>query len=378
MIPLNVPNLSGNEWKYIKECLDSNWVSSVGPHVEKFEQIVTDYTKSKYAIATSNGTSALHIALLLAGVQQNDLVIVPNITFVAPVNTIKYVGADPVLIDIDPNDWQIDLDLLENFLSGNTYLKGSCLYYNKNNRIIRAIMPVHVLGNMCNMNRLTTIANKFCLRVIEDATESIGSTYNGRHAGTLGNIGCLSFNGNKIITTGGGGMILTNDKQMALLAKHITTQAKSEKYEYVHDAIGYNYRLVNILAALGIAQMEQLPFFLKQKKRMVDQYRQNLDLPDLVTEQKINDTVIPNNWLYTIRVKKRKNELLTYLREQGVESRSLWKPMNQLKMFAENIYISENHHSDKIYNSCISLPSSTALNKQEISYICKKIVGFFQ
>jgi perosamine synthetase len=219
MIPLSVPNISGNEWTYIKECLDTSWVSSVGSYVDKFEQSLCDFTGAKHAVSTVNGSAALHISMLLAGVEQNDYVIVPNITFIASVNTITYLKASPILMDVDKDTWQMDLDLLEEFLSTKTVIKDNACIHKETNRVIRCVMPVHVLGNMCNMKRLMQIANTFMIKVVEDATESLGSYYNNQHSGTFGLFGCISFNGNKIITTGGGGMILTNDEQNTLLHK---------------------------------------------------------------------------------------------------------------------------------------------------------------
>lgn len=270
MIPLSIPNISGNEWQYVKECLDTGWISSVGAYVNRFEEALAEYTGARYAVATMNGTAALHIALKLAGVQPGDLVIVPNITFVASCNAITYAGATPLLIDIDPHTWQMDLDLLEEYLAAHTALnegeKRIRPFLRHSGRYIGAIMPVHVLGNMVNMERLMEIAKRYHLPVVEDSTEALGSYYKGKHAGQFGLMGTFSFNGNKIISTGGGGMIVTDDEILAKQAKHLTTTAKVDPFEYRHDAIGYNYRLVNILAAVGVAQMEQLPCFLLRKK----------------------------------------------------------------------------------------------------------------
>ena len=277
MLLLSGPNIAGNEWKYVKDCLDTGWVSSVGAYVTQFENMVAEFAGCKYGVATSNGTAALQIALQLAGVQRNDYVIVPNVTFVASVNSIKYTGADPVLIDVDRHTWQMDLDLLEEFLKKETGEKdGKCIYL-KNDRVIRCIMPVHVLGNVCDMDRLMKLAGDFKLEIIEDSTESLGSYYRGKHTGSFGLMGCFSFNGNKIITTGGGGVIVTNDEELAKRAKHLTTQAKSDPFEYLHDEIGYNYRLVNVLAAMGVAQMELLPSFIKRKKEIDALYRKELE-----------------------------------------------------------------------------------------------------
>jgi perosamine synthetase len=223
MIPLSVPHLAGKEWEYIKDCLDTNWVSSVGSYVDKFENGIASFTQSKYAISTVNGTSALHISLILSGVQNNDLVIVPNITFIASCNAVKYCGADPLLIDVNPETWQMDLTLLSVFLRERTYTTNGECFETSTGRRIKAIMPVHVLGNMCNMEELIEISAQYHLAIVEDATEALGSYFKGKHAGTFGTFGCFSFNGNKIITTGGGGMIVTDNEELAKKAKHLTT-----------------------------------------------------------------------------------------------------------------------------------------------------------
>ena len=370
MIPLSIPNLAGNEWTYIKECLDTNWVSSVGSYVNKFEESLANFTNAKYAIATSNGTAALHISLLLAGVQQGDFVIAPNITFIATINAIKYCGANPILIDIDPDTWQMDLDLLESFLANN------------NNPKIKALMPVHVLGNMCDMDRLMQIADKYSLIVVEDSTEALGSTHKGKHAGTFGLLGTSSFNGNKIITTGGGGMILTNNETLAKKAKHLTTQAKADPFEYYHDEVGHNYRLVNILAAMGVAQMEQLEGFIQRKKQIAKLYDDALLKIEGITPQKITDGVQANHWLYTVKCGGQANhspkELLAHLNKNGIQARPFWVPMNQLPMFTNDTYVSENNVSDEIYNSCISLPSSSNLTDDEIKTVINTIIHFYE
>jgi perosamine synthetase len=372
MIPLSVPNITGNEWKYIKDCLDTNWVSSVGSYVDRFEQSIADYTGSKYAVSTVNGTAALHISLLLSGVKENDFVIVPDITFIASVNSIKYTSADPILMDVDKDTWQMDLVLLKDFLTKKAVVKnGSCIHTDTG-RTIRAIMPVHVLGNMCNMDELMKIAKEFHLRVIEDATESLGSTFNGKHSGRFGDFGCFSFNGNKIITTGGGGMIITDDPELAKRAKHITTQAKSDPFEYMHDEIGFNYRLVNVLAAMGLAQMETLEDFLKRKTGITERYNKELSQLTGIKFQKTGEGVNPNNWLYTVIADKQK-ELISHLTHHEIQVRPFWVPMHQLKMFAGELFVTENNYSDKIYKNSISLPCSTGVKDEELDFVIKKI-----
>lgn len=377
MIPLSVPNLSGNEWKYIKDCLDTNWVSSVGSYVDRFEHSLVEFTGAKFAVSTVNGSAALHISMLLAGVEQDDHVILPNITFVASANTVTYLKASPIFIDIDPDTWQMDLVLLENYLNTETVIVNDLCTLKKDGRIIRCIMPVHVLGNMCDMERLMKIAKKFYLKVVEDATESLGSYFNKKHSGTFGDFGCVSFNGNKIITTGGGGMILTNDESLAKKAKHITTQAKSDPFEYVHDEIGYNYRLVNILAAMGLAQMEQLKGFLDHKNKLYKAYIDKLkNVPGFKT-QKISEHVSANHWLQTFQF-ERAGELMKHLNELKIQVRPFWVPMNQLTMFKQQPYISKNDISSKIYHTCVSLPCSTNLNEEDQLKVIDAILSFYK
>ena len=376
MLLLSGPNIAGNEWKYVKDCLDTGWVSSVGAYVDKFEKITAEYVGSKYAVATSCGTSALHVCLLLNGIQKGDYVIVPNITFIASVNSIKYTGADPILIDIDPNTWQMDLDLLDQFLLEECTIINDHCTHTKDNRKVKAIMPVHVLGNMCDMERLKHIADKYKLIIIEDSTEALGSRYNGKHAGTFGLMGTFSYNGNKIITTGGGGMIVTDDEVLAKRAKHITTQAKSDPFEYDHDEIGYNYRLVNTAAAMGVGQMELLPGFLKKKIEIIDQYKNELTGVGDISFQQVSSTVSPNWWLPTIMTNKQK-EVLTILNNNKMQSRPFWVPMNRLSMFTNDIYYSHHDRSFETYQKCLSIPCSTNITEGEITSVCEKIKEVF-
>jgi perosamine synthetase len=377
MIPLSVPNLSGNEWKYVKDCLDTNWVSSVGSYVTLFEKRVAEFCHVNHAIATSSGTTALHVSLLLSGVQAGDLVLVPNITFVASVNSIKYTGADPVLIDVDPFTWQMDLELLHEFLQKETIVNNGVCLHRTTNRVIRAIMPVHVLGNMCDMHCLMEIAAQYNLVIVEDATESLGSNYKGKPAGSFGLFGCLSFNGNKIITTGGGGMLLTNNEELAKKAKHITTQAKADGEEYYHDEIGYNYRLVNILAAMGVAQMEQLPSFVERKKEIAAVYTKALTaINQAIQPQRITSGVDANHWLYTVRVPKQQ-DLRKHLRTNGIEARPFWVPMNQLPSFQRCIYYQRLNNSEEIYKNCLSLPCSSQITNDQVNQVIDLIRKFY-
>ncbi len=376
MLLLSGPNIAGNEWKYVKDCLDTGWVSSVGAYVTQFENMVAEFAGCKYGVATSNGTAALQIALQLADVKRDDYVIVPNVTFVASINSIKYTGADPILIDVDPQTWQMDLDLLEDFLEDETGEKnGKCVYL-KNDRVIKCIMPVHVLGNICDMDRLSKLAGQYNLNIVEDATESLGSYYSGKHTGGFGLMGCFSFNGNKIITTGGGGVIVTNNEELAKKAKHLTTQAKSDPFEYLHDEIGYNFRLVNVLAAMGVAQMELLPSFIKRKKAIDALYKKQLNGIGDITFQRVDKSVDPNCWLFTIMTEKQKT-VLQILNDHKMQSRPFWVPMNKLRMFQNDVYYTKDDRSDFVYKRCLSIPCSTNITDVEIDAVSEKIKSVY-
>ncbi len=372
LIPLSLPNIAGNEWKYVKDCLDTGWISSVGSYVNQFEQMVADFAGAKYGVAAVNGTAALHISLLLSGVKANDYVIVSNLTFVASANSIRYVSADPLLIDADPAYWQMDLDLLEEFLAEQTEVKGQELFYKKDGRRIGAIMPVHILGNMCDMDRFLSIVAKYPLPIVEDATEALGTTYKGKHAGTFSPLACFSFNGNKIISTGGGGVIVTDNEALAKHAKHITTTAKASPDEYYHDEVGYNYRLVNILAAVGVAQMELLPSFLERKKDVVTFYKNELGgVADIRFQQELPD-VKANGWLFTIQTDKQQ-QLLDHLNANKILSRRFWMPMNKLPMYKDCPYITKKDAADYIYNTCLSIPSSTNITNEQLEIVVREI-----
>jgi len=371
-IPLSVPNIAGNEWKYVKDCLDTGWISSVGSYVTQFEEMVAGFAGAKYGVAAVNGTAALHISLLLSGVKRDDYVILPNLTFVASANSIKYLGAEPLLIDADPDLWQMDLDLLEEFLENETDEKNGELIYIKDGRRIGAIMPVHILGNMCDMDRFLAIVKKYPLPIVEDSTEALGTTYKGKSAGTFSPLACFSFNGNKIISTGGGGVIVTDDETLAKHAKHLTTTAKASPDEYYHDEVGYNYRLVNVLAAIGVGQMELLPSFIKRKKECVAFYKRELAGVGDIRFQKELPAVETNGWLFTIQTDKQK-QLLDHLNANKILSRRFWMPMNKLPMYRDCVYVQKKDTSDYIYNTCLSIPSSTSITDDELAIVIREI-----
>lgn len=381
MIPLSVPLLDGNEWKYVKECLDTGWISSAGAYVNQFEDMVAAHAGAKYGVACMNGTVGLHIAQILCGVEANDHVIAPNITFIATLNAIKYTGATPILIDVCPKSWQMDLDLLESYLLENTITKeigGELFSFHKvTGKRVKAIMPVHVLGNIGDMDKLIAIAKRYHLRIIEDSTEALGSRYKGKHSGSFGDFGVFSFNGNKIISTGGGGVIVTDDEALAKKAKHLTTQAKTSAMVYIHDEIGYNYRLVNVLAAIGVAQMEQFPKVLDNKRNMDAFYRSNLEGVGDIIFQEVSADVEENCWLFTFKTAYMR-DLLAYLNANGVQSRPFWKPMNQLDMFNQDIYVTEKDYSNSVYESAISIPSSAGITTAEMNEVVKTIQAFYK
>ncbi len=381
MIPLSVPNIGGNEWKYVKECLDSGWISSAGEYVNKFEEAIQSYTGVKYAIACMNGTAGLQVSLKLAKVSEKDIVIAPNLTFVATLNAISYSGAQIVLIDVSENSWQIDVDLLQKWLENNTitkFVKDKPVTTEiASGKKIGAIMPVYVLGGFIGIDQLIKISTTYGIPLIEDSTEALGSFKNGKHAGTFGLTGVLSFNGNKIISTGGGGMILTNNKKIANKARHITTTAKTDPLDYFHDEVGYNYRLVNVLAAIGVAQMENFESILKRKKEIDAIYRKELKGIGDINFQENDPNSDPNCWLFTFRTKKMR-ELLNHLNSNEIQSRPFWTPMNNLPMYKDLMYINENDISNKIFEECISIPSSSNLTIEDQHKVVSEIKNFYK
>lgn len=377
MIPLSLPNLAGKEWEYVKQCIDTGWISTAGSFVDRFEVEFATYLGLESSVSVSSGTAALHIALQLLGVKNNDLVIMPNVTFVASANAISYIGASPLLIDIDQNTWQMDLDLLEKFLSTDCKLNSSGILLHKETKHkISALMIVHVQGNICDMDRLLAICNRYQLPVLEDAAEALGTKYKGQYVGTLGDIGCFSFNGNKIMSTGGGGMIVSRSSEHLKRAKHLTTTAKVDALTYFHDEVGYNYRLVNVLAALGVAQLEQLDDFLASKISTATYYRDTLKGVGDIGFQLIHDEVDSNEWLFTITTSSMR-ALLKYLNANGVMCRPFWVPMNQLPMYKDNIYVNQSDVSAKVHATALSIPCSTNILENDLIQVVATIKHFF-
>lgn len=379
LIPLCVPCIEGNEWKYTKECLDTNWVSSAGPFVDRFERMVAEYVGTKYAVAAVNGTAAIHLSLMLLGVGKEDEVVTSDMTFVAPANAIKYTGAEPVFIDPDYDTFQMNPGRLYDFLDKKCRNGKRGLINMDSGRTVKAILPVHILGHCCDMEAINAIAEKFSLPVVEDATEALGSKFAGRFAGSFGKMGIFSFNGNKIITTGGGGMLVTDDRKLAEKAKYLTTQAKDDSIEFIHNEVGYNYRLSNVLSAIGCAQMEKLDDYIARKRKIASAYNKRLGTIEGVVTMSEPEGNESTFWLYTAGINEKgygisRKTLMRKLAEERIETRPLWQPMHQLKAFRSSLYVGEGV-STLLKNLCISLPCSAGLKRDEQERVIRAICG---
>jgi perosamine synthetase len=367
-IPLSVPQIEGNAWKYVKDCLDTNWVSSVGAYVGRFEDSVRDFTGARHAVAGVNGTACLHAALTVLGVGPGDGVIVPALTFIATANAVRYCGAVPLFIDCDPTRYNLDLDVLEAFLETGCRRRGGRIFTRAGNVPVKAVLPAHILGFPVDMKRLLALARRHKLVVLEDAAESLGSFISGRHTGTFGAAGVLSFNGNKIVTCGGGGMIITDDAALAKRLKHLTQQAKSHPAEYFHDAVGWNYRMTNLSAALGLSQMELLPGFLKKRELIGAWYR--LGLPG-VPVQKARTGEHWNHWLMGVTVtgSAAKNRLLKILNDAGCQARPLWAPLPLQRPYRGSLG-TPIPQARRAYATVVNIPSSTSLTHADVERVC--------
>lgn len=376
-IPLSIPNISGNEWKYVKECLDTGWVSSVGSYVDQFEQNISQYVGTEFGVATVNGTAALHLSLIACGVHPGDEVIAPAFTFIAPINAIHYCGAKPVFVGSETNTLGLSVQRVNDFLSQEcTYQQGS-LRNRKTGKKISAILPVHIFGHPVDMAPLNEIAGQYNLPVIEDASESLGSEYREKRTGSLSTVGCFSFNGNKIITCGGGGMVTTSQESLANRIQHLSTQANKNPFEYEHDDVGYNYRLTNIQAALGVAQIEQLDSYIEIKRKNALLYRQMLsEIPqvELAWEESWAKS---NFWLCTLLVPPRdRKPLMEYLLSQNIQVRPAWKLMHTLSMYRD-CQVFEMDETESVFERCVSIPSSVQLTADDIKFVVDCIKTYF-
>ena len=346
-LPLHEPRFIGNERKYLNECIDSTFVSSVGKFVDRFEVDFAKKVGSRYAIATVNGTAALHISLILADVQKDDEVITQPLTFVATCNAISYCGAKPIFVDVDLDTMGLSPSSLLNFLESNCKIVENRCINKTTNKTIKACVPMHTFGHPCKIDEIKTICDEWSITLVEDAAESLGSYYKGQHTGTFGKLGAFSFNGNKIITSGGGGAIVTDDEELAKKAKHLTTTAKiPHPYEYRHDMVGYNYRMPNLNAALLVAQLEQLDKFIESKRKLASEYEDffaRCNDIDLIKEAQNSKS---NYWLQAVLLKDldKRDKFLEFTNKNGVMTRPIWKLMSELEMF-------KNSQSDDLKNS---------------------------
>jgi perosamine synthetase len=364
-IALHEPEFCGNEWLYVKECIDTGWVSSVGKYVDEFERRLAEFTGAQYAVAVVNGTAALHIALILAGVQPGEEVIMPSLTFVATANAVAHCGAVPHFVDSNILTLGLDADALAAHLESISERDSGGLRNSRTGRRIAAIVPMHTFGHPGNLEGILEVAERFGLPVIEDAAESLGSTYQGKHTGTFGCLGCLSFNGNKVITTGGGGAILTNNPELARHAKHLTTTAKlPHRWEFFHDEVAYNYRLPNLNAALGCAQLERLPDLIQRKRRLAKQYQRIFSsVPGLNFVSEPSDCY-SNYWLNAVRLEnpdmQTRDELLAAANDAGYQCRPVWTLLHKLPMY-RNCPQADLIVSEALEASLINIPSSAKL-----------------
>ena len=382
MIPLSVPNLKGNELVYVKQAVESEWVSTAGPYVSQFEKDIAEYVHVPSAVACQSGTAGLHIALQICGVSCNDLVIVPTLTFIAAVNPVRYLGADPVFMDCD-DSLCMDPEKLAEFCREECIYKNNTLYHKETGRRIAAVVVVHVFGNMADMEVILRIAEQYNLKVVEDATEAIGTKYEtglyaGRCAGTMGDIGVYSFNGNKIITTGGGGMIVSRNMDYLREAKHLTTQAKADEANFIHDEVGYNYRLTNLQAALGIAQLEQLEIFISTKKRNYELYRKLLPENAGLSILKFREGIRSNCWFYSLMCEDlsvwRPAEIIEKLKEHHIQTRPIWGLIHEQAPYRGSICY-KIEKADYYWKRVVNLPCSTNLTPEEVNRVVHTILS---
>ena len=375
-IPLSVPNLKGNELQYITHAVETEWVSTAGPYVTDFEKAVAAYVGTPAAVSCQSGTAGLHTALLLCGVTREDMVIVPTLTFIAAVNPVKYIGAEPMFMDCD-DSLCMDPVKLERFCAEECELRGERLFHKATGRRIPAMTVVHVFGNMADMETILQIAETYHLKVIEDATEALGTKYAagkfaGKFAGTLGTVGVYSFNGNKIVTTGGGGMIVSNDEALLAHAKHLTTQAKADEVNFIHDEIGYNYRLTNLQAALGLAQMEQLEAFIAVKERNYRLYKAFADRTPGLTLKQFRPGIRSNCWFYALCCEQpypwTRDEVIEKLKQNSIQARPIWGLIHEQLPYLES-HGYQIECAKKYWQTVVNVPCSTNLTEEDVARV---------
>ncbi len=378
-IPLSIPNFEGNEKRYVNEVIDAGWVSTGGAYITKLEQAMAKFLRVENVAACQSGTSALHLSMVEAGIKPGDVVLVPPVTFIAAVNPVKYQFATPVFIDCD-DSFCMDPIKLKEFCETQCVFENGVLRYE--GKLVKALVVVHVFGNMADMVAIMDTATKYNIIVIEDATEALGTRYTegkyiGRYAGTIGNFGCYSFNGNKIITTGGGGAITAKDPKSVDHLRFLSTQAKTDPHYYIHDEIGYNYRMTNLQAALGVAQMEELPEFICRKQRNYDLYKELFKDFELAKLMPFREGISSNKWFYSLNIDRNRitasmREIITALYDKGIETRAIWGLINEQKPYeGEVTYKLEKapYYAARILN----IPSSTQITEEEIKYVAATV-----
>lgn len=363
IVPLHAPLFIGNEKKYLNECIDTTFVSSVGKFVDRFEENIAAYTGAKKAVVCVSGTNALHMAMMLVGVKQDDEVLTQALTFIATCNAISYIGAHPVFIDVDMETLGLSPIAVKSWLEQNAELKNNVCYNKKTGRRVKACVPMHTFGHPVKIDELAEICNEWHIELVEDAAESIGSLYKGQHTGTFGKVGAISFNGNKTITTGGGGMLLFQDEELGKFAKHLTTQAKvPHRWAFVHDHIGYNYRMPNINAALGCAQLENLDRYIANKRETAQIYADFFkQIPEIKFFTEPNNCR-SNYWLNVVILKDKKaqQDFLEYTNDHGVMTRPVWELMNHLEMF-KHCETDGLKNTEWLADRIVNIPSSVRL-----------------
>lgn len=373
-IPLSVPNLKGNELQYVTDAIETEWVSTGGSYINDFEKEMAKYLQINYAVACQSGTAALHLSLIALGVGIDDEVIVPTLTFIAAVNPVRYVGATPVFMDCD-DTLCMDVEKLECFCATECTLENGVLINSTSKKAIKAVIMVHVFGNMPDMEQLMSVAKKYNLKVIEDATEALGThyitgKYKGQFAGTIGHAGALSFNGNKIITTGGGGMVISQDDEILQKIKHLSTQAKSDELHYRHDEIGYNYRMTNVQAAIGLAQLEQLEAFIKTKADNYAKYQETLK-NQAFTILDFAKNIRSNHWFYSLVIQDKginRNELIDALQKKGIQTRPIWGLIHEQPPYRDcQAFAIET--AKWYYERVVNIPCSTNLTKEDVDIV---------
>ncbi len=380
-IPLSEPNFTGNEWRYVKECIDTGWVSTAGPFVERFESELAAKTGAFQAVATQSGTAALHVALIVAGVHSGDEVIMPALSFVAPANAVRYCGAWPTFIDVSADDWQIDLLQLAQFLEDGCERRDGRLYNKKTGRPTAAILPVHLLGGMFDVDAMASLAAKYDLPVVEDAAECLGATYRGRGMGRGTSakpplrLVATSFNGNKIVTTGGGGAILGNNPDALDRCRHLVSTAKLPGLGYVHDEVGYNYRMTNIAAALGVAQLESLDAYVSLKRQAAARYEAAFEGEGRITLHPEPRHCNSTYWMYTVLLDRPSRPIIERLNDEGIQSRPLWHPLSRLPALAADSHVVADKIAADLYERALSLPLSTTITDAQIDQVSAALLG---